>query len=102
MSLTTLLSVAFALVTIFLIFEVLSRRTLLAGPGGKALALVAVAVLPAVATTFGMNAHLEASKSTEFCLSCHVMERYGESLLVDDQDHLPAAHFQNSRVPRDY
>jgi cytochrome c-type protein NapC len=102
MSLTTLLSIAFALVTILLLFEVLSRRSLLAGPGGKALALVAVAVLPAVATTFAMNAHLESSKSTEFCLSCHVMQPYGESLMLDDQSHLPAAHFQNSRVPRDH
>lgn len=29
------------------------------------------------------------------------MENYGKSLLVDDVSYLPAAHFQNNRVPRD-
>jgi nitrate/TMAO reductase-like tetraheme cytochrome c subunit len=84
------------------IVMVMVRPTLAAGAGGRILALVAIAILPAVATTFGMNAHLEASKSTEFCLSCHVMEPYGESLRLDDLAHVPAAHFQNSRVPRDH
>ena len=102
MTITTMAAIAFGLVTAFLVVVIMVRPSLLAGASGRALALVAVAVLPAVATTFGMNAHLEASKSTEFCLSCHVMEPYGESLTVDDLEHLPAAHFQNSRVPRDH
>jgi nitrate/TMAO reductase-like tetraheme cytochrome c subunit len=95
-------SVAFALVTVLVIIMIMVRPSLAAGSGGKTLALVALAVLPGVATTFGMNTHLEASKSTEFCLSCHVMKPYGESLRLDDQSHVPAAHFQNSRVPRDH
>jgi nitrate/TMAO reductase-like tetraheme cytochrome c subunit len=102
MTLTTMAAIAFGLVSVFLVVVVMVRPSLIAGASGGALAVVAVAILPAVATTFGMNAHLEASKSTEFCLSCHVMEPYGESLTVDDTDHLPAAHFQNSRVPRDH
>ena len=102
MTITTMAAIAFALVTVFLIVVIMVRPSLLTGASGRAVALAAVAILPAVATTFGMNAHLEASKSTEFCLSCHVMEPYGESLTVDDLEHLPAAHFQNSRVPRDH
>jgi cytochrome c-type protein NapC len=94
--------IAFALVTVLVISMVMVRPSLTAGPAGKTLALVALAVLPAVSTTFGANAHLEASKTTEFCLSCHVMQPYGESLRLDDLSHLPAAHFQNSRVPRDH
>ena len=43
----------------------------------------------------------EHSKSTKFCLSCHIMEPYGQSLRVDDPTHLAAAHFQNHRVPPD-
>src|SRR5207248_5717469 len=43
----------------------------------------------------------ERSKQTSFCLSCHIMEPYGRSLHVDDKSWIPAAHFQNSRVPRD-
>jgi cytochrome c-type protein NapC len=102
MELSTMASIAFVLLTALVIVIVISRPSLVSGTGGKTLALVAIAVLPAVATTFGLNAQLEASKTTEFCLSCHVMEPYGESLELDDQAHVPAAHFQNSRVPRDH
>jgi hypothetical protein len=30
------------------------------------------------------------------------MEQYGQSLTIDDPDHIPATHFENSRVPRDH
>jgi nitrate/TMAO reductase-like tetraheme cytochrome c subunit len=43
---------------------------------------------------------MERSKTTTFCLSCHTMESFGKSLYVDDPTHIPAAHFQNHRVPR--
>jgi nitrate/TMAO reductase-like tetraheme cytochrome c subunit len=102
MTLTTMALIGFALVTVLVIAMIMVRPSLVAGTAGKTLALVALAVLPAVATTFGANAHLEASKSTEFCLSCHAMQPYGESLQLDDASHVPAAHFQNSRVPRDH
>jgi len=102
MELSTMASIAFTLVTALVIVVVIARPSMVSGGGGKTMALVAIAVLPTVATTFGMNAHLEASKTTEFCLSCHVMEPYGQSLRIDDADHVPAAHFQNSRVPRDH
>lgn len=78
------------------------RPTLVERRAGKALALLLLLVLPAIALTAGTNAHLEQSKTTSFCLSCHVMEPYGESLWVDDTDYLPAAHFQNKRVDRDH
>ena len=29
------------------------------------------------------------------------MGQYGKSLYVDDSSYIPAAHFQNGRVPRD-
>jgi cytochrome c-type protein NapC len=95
-------SIALALVTVLAILVIMARPSLATGAGGRTLALVAIAVLPAVATTFGMNSQIESSKTTEFCLSCHVMEPYGESLEVADSDHLPANHFINGRVPRDH
>jgi cytochrome c-type protein NapC len=49
----------------------------------------------------GMENEMERSKSTAFCLSCHIMEPYGKSLHVDDSTYLAAAHFQNHRVPAD-
>jgi hypothetical protein len=58
-------------------------------------------IFPILAGSLGYNHHMERSKQTTFCLSCHVMEPYGRSLHVDDPTWLPAAHYQNNRVPRD-
>ena len=69
--------------------------------GGKILAFVAFLVLPVLAGGFGVSEHLQRSKSTEFCLSCHVMQDYGKSLLIDDRSFIPAVHYQNNLVPRD-
>lgn len=92
---------AVVLITIALIALLVLRPSLTAARGGRVLAFLAFLVLPALATAMGLSAHLEQSKSTEFCLSCHVMEPYGRSLRVDDASWLPAQHFQNNRVPRD-
>lgn len=72
------------------------------GPGGKVFAFLLVFLAPVLALYGGSTAHLERSKSTSFCLSCHAMEPYGKSLLVDDSEYVPASHFQNNRVPRDH
>jgi cytochrome c-type protein NapC len=69
--------------------------------GGKILAFVSVFIFPVLAGSGGVAEHLERSKRTEFCTSCHIMENYGTSLRIDDPSFLPAAHFQNNRVPRD-
>jgi len=97
------LAVAFAAaVTIALIALVVLRPSLVAARGGKVLAFIAFFLLPVLVTATGLNVHMESSKSTAFCLSCHVMAPYGRSLHVDDKDHLPAQHFQNNRIPRDH
>lgn len=69
--------------------------------GGKVLAFAAMFVLPITALVLGGVEHIERSKRTEFCLSCHPMENYGKSLFVDDKEFVPASHFQNKRIPRD-
>lgn len=69
--------------------------------GGKILAFVSFFILPVAIGTVGTFEHLERSKETEFCLSCHTMEPYGRSLYVDDKEYTPANHFQNNRVPSD-
>jgi hypothetical protein len=68
---------------------------------GKAVAFLALFVLPGLALWEGFSGQVQRAQSTEFCLSCHVMHDYGRSLLVDDFSYLPAAHFQNNRVPRE-
>lgn len=72
------------------------------GRGGKVLAFLALFIFPVAVSFFGAAEHMERSKQTRFCLSCHVMEPYGKSLFVDDASYLPAAHFQNGRIPRDH
>jgi nitrate/TMAO reductase-like tetraheme cytochrome c subunit len=76
------------------------RPSLTGVRGGKVLAFLALFVLPITALALGSAVHLEGAKSTAFCLSCHPMEPYGKSLHLDDPTYLPAAHFQNNRIPR--
>ncbi|MES1240917.1 MAG: NapC/NirT family cytochrome c [Acidobacteriota bacterium] len=93
---------AVVVVAIGLIATVVLRPAVLGTRAGKVLAFLALAVMPIVATGMGLSAHMETSKRTEFCLSCHVMEPYGRSLRVDDPSALPAAHYQNRRIDRDH
>ena len=88
-------------VTVAAIAIVVLRPGVTAGRTGKAVAFVALFILPLTVTALGVTAHLEHSKSTEFCLSCHVMEPYGQSLWIEDTDYVAANHFQNNRIPRD-
>ncbi len=78
-----------------------ARPVLATSRMGRILAFVVFFLLPAACLWAGMTLHLESSKSTDFCLSCHVMEPYGESLWVDDASALPAVHFQNRLIDRD-
>jgi nitrate/TMAO reductase-like tetraheme cytochrome c subunit len=93
--------VAFALTTIALILLVVLRPGLTAERGGKMLAFIALFISPVVATWVGTTSHIEHSKTTSFCLSCHEMTPYGRSLRIADGDYLPAGHFQNNRVRRE-
>jgi cytochrome c-type protein NapC len=88
-------------ITIFLLVVLIARPSLTREPGGKVLAFVAIALAPAIAVLAGGADHMERSKRTTFCLSCHVMEQYGKSLHVDDSEFIPAVHYQNNYVPRD-
>jgi cytochrome c-type protein NapC len=84
-----------------LVLLLIVRPSLTMTRGGKVLAFVALFFLPILCSVVGASAHMERSKQTQFCLSCHIMEPYGRSLHVDDKSYIPAAHFQNHRVPAD-
>ncbi len=86
-------------VTAILIGVLVFRPGLTATQDGKILAFFGLFLLPLICAGLGTTYHIDRSKSTKFCLSCHEMEPFGKSLLVDDPTHLPAAHFQNHRVP---
>ena len=70
--------------------------------GGKILAFVALFLVPGLAVWLGFSEHMERAESTKFCLSCHVMRDFGQSLIVDDPSYIPARHFQNNLVSRDH
>ena len=84
-----------------LIIDVILKPSITSHRSGKILAFVALCILPLLVGFLGASEHLERSKKTAFCLSCHVMEDYGKSLYVDDKEYVPANHFQNNRIPRD-
>src|SRR5213075_1866 len=87
------------LTSVILIGALIWRPGITVSRGGKILAFLILFCLPVLCLTMGFSNELERSKSTEFCLSCHIMEPYGKSLHVDDPSYLAAAHFQNHRVP---
>ena len=93
------LVLAFIGLCISLLCVFVFRPDITATRAGKIMAFLVFFVLPLLCLGAGFSAKLEQSKSTEFCLSCHIMEPYGKSLSVDDPQHLAAAHFQNHRVP---
>jgi cytochrome c-type protein NapC len=86
-------------VSAVLIGVIVFRPGVTATAGGKMLAFFVLFLLPLVCLGIGTTYHIDNSKRTEFCLSCHEMELFGRSLLVDDPAHLAAAHYQNHRIP---
>ena len=68
-------------------------------PLGSLIGLIVVTGI--LVASMSLETHMENSKRTEFCLSCHAMETHGMSLYVDDKEYIPAVHFQNHRIPKD-
>src|ERR1700747_1800911 len=87
------------LISVSLIAVVFARPGVTVSRSGKIMAFLVLFFLPLLCAWTGVSSELERSKSTSFCLSCHIMEPYGKSLRVDDPTYLAAAHFQNHRVP---
>ncbi|HJY86125.1 MAG TPA: NapC/NirT family cytochrome c [Candidatus Acidoferrales bacterium] len=94
--LSILIALSVTLITILVIWPSITTTR-----GGKILAFLALFILPMLCAAMGASEHLERSKQTQFCLSCHIMEPYGKSLYVDDPKYLAAAHLQNHRVRPD-
>src|SRR5215467_407933 len=99
MTLETSLIVAVTLLSVALIAALVARPSVTHTRGGKIVAFLVLFLLPILCFSMGASSEMARSKSTDFCLSCHIMEPYGQSLRVDDPTYLAAAHFQNHRVP---
>ncbi len=96
------MEVVFVGIVVALAILVATRAELTRVRGGKILAFLTLFILPVVAVALGYSEHMERATSTQFCLSCHVMNDFGRSLYVDDPSYIPAKHFQNNLVPRDH
>lgn len=83
------------ILTAFLVF----KTSPTVNRGGKILAFLGLFVLPVLIMWLGTHEHIERSKQTAFCLSCHEMEVYVKSLYINDKKHMPAVHFQNNQIP---
>jgi cytochrome c-type protein NapC len=94
----TLLALLIA-VTMILVGVLAIRPAMTTTQAGKIFAFLLLFLLPIICLGMGTSYHIDRSKETTFCLSCHEMAPFGKSLLVDEPGHLPAAHFQNHRVP---
>lgn len=97
----TLPIVILILFTAILVGVLVRRPSMTATRAGKVVAFGLLFFLPLFCLGVGVENQMERSKSTAFCLSCHIMEPYGQSLHVDDPTFLAAAHYQNHRVPAD-
>jgi len=95
------LPVATILVAIALVLVGVLRPHLLTRGIGALFGFVVIVVYPVFIAVMGTSAHVEHSKTVGYCTSCHPMQKYGKSLMIDNPRYLPAAHFQNSRVPRE-
>lgn len=68
---------------------------------GRVALMVGLLVLPLLLSAGSVSCGLRDSSRTEFCLSCHEMQRYGKSLFADNRAALSAVHYQNRLVDRD-
>jgi nitrate/TMAO reductase-like tetraheme cytochrome c subunit len=99
---STLIEALFISITAALAILVATRAELTRAQGGKILAFLALFILPVLAVWTGFNRQMDRAETTQFCLSCHVMHDFGQSLRVDDPSYIPAKHFQDNLVPRDH
>ena len=84
-------------VTALLIAVLVFRPNVTTTQGGKILAFFVLFLLPLICLGMGATYHIDRSKGTEFCIYCHEIEPYGNSLLIDYPAHLAAAHFPNNQ-----
>lgn len=94
-TLTTALAVVLAV-------ALLLRPRWVRRPGGVVFASVTVVALPLLLLFMGASQHIEHTKETVFCLGCHAMYPYGQSLLEEEQGVLAAAHYQDGLVPPEH
>ncbi len=67
----------------------------------KIFLLFAMAILPGLWMLVVACHDVHAMESVEFCIQCHSMDGYYESLHSKNEDSIVAKHYLNNRVPKD-
>lgn len=80
----------------------LARPSLARSRSGALLGALALGGLPLFLLWIGMDVHVQHSKETDFCLSCHSMLPYGQSLTEAEEGMLAGVHFEHHYVPQEY
>ena len=78
-----------------------SSSNLIANQAGRWLLLFSVALAPLTLIGAGVTVGVHESSRTSFCMSCHEMDAYGQSLFVDNPQALSAVHYQKRLIDRD-
>jgi cytochrome c-type protein NapC len=95
------IAVATGCALLFVLVLLLSAEQVASATAGRWLILVGVAIVPAFVAVAGLVSGVKESTHTDFCMSCHEMERYGQSLFVDNPKSLAAMHYQKRLITRD-
>lgn len=87
---------------VLLAVVLLVRPSLARHRRGAVIGTMALLGVPLFLLWVGMDQHVQESKDTSFCLSCHAMHPYGESVTEKgyEEGNLAAVHFQNRYMPR--
>ena len=93
--------IALAVGLVVLVLAFFGVPALTKATAGHIALLVGVVALPLLLTAGNISYGVHESSSTRFCLSCHEMQRHGESLFADNRQALAAVHYQNRLVDRD-
>ena len=97
--LVIVIALAVGLVVVALAF--FGGPTLAKATAGRIALLVGIVELPLLLSIGNLSFGFHESSQTRFCLSCHEMQRHGQSLFVDDKHALAAAHYQNRLIDRE-
>lgn len=96
---TSVLIAAIAVAIAFAVYLLRRLPELTGGRAGRWLLFATLLVMPGLMLLTGVTTTLKKSTQREFCRSCHEMQYYEKSLLIDDSSFLPAVHFQKGLIP---
>jgi len=90
-----------AVLLVILLLVARSYKGIIDTKGKKVFLLFVMAVLPGAWLLAVAGHDLHAMEKVEFCVQCHTMDGYYESLHSANKDSIVSTHYLNNRVPQD-